>query len=94
VIGIDHAYIEDEAAAQEVYDALGALDARCPDALVPLGLADLRQLVEAAERRLRLARVPPGDQALAGAVRRVRHVLERAERDGAGRGLQSGRGVR
>jgi hypothetical protein len=72
-VAIDHRFIDDEldGVAQEVYDALGALDAAAPAAIAPLRREDLVALVEAGER------AACGERA-ESAARRVRHVLERS----------------
>jgi hypothetical protein len=80
VVSIDHAYIgsEFDGLAQNVYDALGALDAACAAAVLPLRREDLSALVDAGDR---YAGNGSGSAAspelIAGAARRLRHVLER-----------------
>ncbi|MEO9177258.1 MAG: hypothetical protein ABI317_17220 [Gaiellales bacterium] len=79
-VAIDHAFVGDEfeGLAQDVYDALGALDAACQAAVLPLGRADLCALVDAGDRLAGNGAGSPGQRELvAGAARRLRHALER-----------------
>jgi hypothetical protein len=79
-VSIDHSFIdaEHERLAQDVYDALGALDAGCSAAILPLCGEDLHALVAAGEH---CAQNGAGSSAsrerVAGAARRLRHALER-----------------
>jgi hypothetical protein len=80
VIAIDHAFIGDESdgLTQDVYDALGALDAAWPEAIAHIRVEDMQALARVGERASRLPdpaleRSDP----LRAAARRVRHVLER-----------------
>jgi hypothetical protein len=80
VVSIDHAFIapEFDGLAQDVYDALGALDAACAAAILPLRREDLCALVDAGDRYAgNGAGSVASPELIAGAARRLRHVLER-----------------
>jgi hypothetical protein len=82
ILSIDHAFVDPRATAlvDAVYEALGALDASSPEAILALGLDDLRSLVSATERWLQSSSCTAGERAsLEGSVRRVRHALERGD---------------
>ena len=83
-ISIDELFVGDDAEeiVADVYTALGALDAACPEALATLGADDLRRLAAAGARWAELELETPADQvALLGAVRRLRHLLERGQQE-------------
>jgi hypothetical protein len=79
-VSIDHAFVgaEFEGLVQNVYDALGALDAACGAALLPLRCDDLHALVEAGEHCAGNGYgTPASREDVSGAARRLRHVLDR-----------------
>lgn len=79
-VSIDHAFIspEHEALVQQVYSALGALDAASPAALAPLRRGDLQALIDAGERWSEVEDQPPAlRESVIAAARRLRHVLDR-----------------
>ena len=80
VVTIDHRFIDSglEEIAQEVYDALGTLDALAPAAVATIGRADLLALVDASDRWLASGPDAPERRvAVMDASRRLRHLLER-----------------
>jgi hypothetical protein len=80
VVSIDHAFIgpEFDGLAQDVYDALGALDAACAAAILPLRREDLHALVDAGDSYAGHGGGPVAcPELIAGAARRLRHALER-----------------
>jgi hypothetical protein len=79
-VSIDHAFVGDEfeGLVQDVYDALGALDAACEAALLPLRCDDLHALVDAGDHCAGNGYgTPTSREFVSGAARRLRHVLER-----------------
>lgn len=80
VVAIDHRFVPagSDELAQRVYDALGALDAACPEALLTLSADDLAALVHASRRWLAFS-IPTIEERVPveGAIRRCGHVLER-----------------
>jgi hypothetical protein len=83
LLAVDERFIahDDEVYQQALWSALGALDAACPAAVATLSADDLRLLADLGEQwaERRAARGEDAS-ALAGAVRRIRHVLDRFER--------------
>jgi hypothetical protein len=82
ILSLDHAFVDPRAddLADAVYEALGALDASSPEAILALGLDDLRSLVAATERWMQSSACPAWERtSLEGSVRRVRHLLERGD---------------
>jgi hypothetical protein len=80
VVAIDHRFVPDgaDSLAQGVYDAFGALDAACPEAILTLSADDLAALVHASRRWLAFS-IPTIEERVPveGAIRRCDHVLER-----------------
>jgi hypothetical protein len=79
-VAIDHTFVgaEFEGLVQDVYDALGALDAACDTALLPLRGDDLHALVDAGDHCAGNGYgTPASREVVSGAARRLRHVLER-----------------
>jgi hypothetical protein len=77
---IFHAFIDDDldSLAQDVYDALGALDAAAPEAIKTFRGNDLCEAVDAAERWSRSDECTPEErETLRGSVRRLRRIVRR-----------------
>jgi hypothetical protein len=80
VLAIDHRFVDgagqDE--ASQVYYAIAQLEEVCPASTCPIRSDDLEALLGFAERALKLEASPSAVDPLAGAARRLRHVLDRA----------------
>jgi hypothetical protein len=80
LFALDHLFIpsHEDPVAQDAYDALGALDAACPEAIATLSTDDLATLVRAALAWTRpLGSGAPSHDQVTGAAARISHVLER-----------------
>jgi hypothetical protein len=80
LFALDHLFIpaRDEPIAQGAYDALGALDAACPEAIATLSTDDLAMLVRGALAWTRtLGSGAPSHEQMVGAADRISHALER-----------------
>jgi hypothetical protein len=83
LLALDHLFIppHEDPAAQAVYDALGALDAACPEAIATLSTDDLVTLIRIALVWTSTAEPEsPEHDEVAAAARRVAHVVERSPR--------------
>jgi hypothetical protein len=86
LLAIDELFVcaDGRAHEQEVWTALGALDVACPQAIAPLSAADLSLLVAVArEWEADAAASDERRGPVAGAARRLAHVLERAPESAA-----------
>jgi hypothetical protein len=85
LLAVDDRFIADadERYQQALWTALGALDVACPAAIATLSADDLRLLADLGESCAERATMRGEDtEALLGAVRRIRHVLDRCQKPG------------
>jgi hypothetical protein len=83
LLALDHLFIpsQEDPAVQAVYDALGALDAACPEAIATLSADDLTILIRAALAWTRtIEPEQPEPREVMAAAGRLAHVLERFPR--------------